>query len=103
MHVGVFVLVIISDDVENCPWFLRAGGVVEVDQGVTVHALAQDRKIHAERRPIDLSVGRLVHDTICSMRRFAPVDSRISQDRSGPHGWQKTAQLGPKSENNGGL
>jgi len=39
MHVGVFVLVIISDDVEHGTRLLRAGSAIEVNQGMTVHAL----------------------------------------------------------------
>src|SRR5437588_4286163 len=76
MHIGVFVLVIISNNVEHSARLLGAGGVVEVDQRMAVHALPQNRKILSERRPIELSAGRLVHGIICSMRWLAPVDSR---------------------------
>src|SRR5205823_6147195 len=41
MHVGVFVFVIIANDIEHGSWLLRAGRAVKINQGVTVHALAQ--------------------------------------------------------------
>ena len=78
MHIGVFVFVIISDDIENRARFLRTGGVVEINQRMTVDALPQNRKFLAERGPIHSTSGCFVHKIICSMRWFAPVYSRVS-------------------------
>ena len=49
MDVGVFVFVIIADDIEHGARLLGAGGAVKVNQRMTVHALPQNRKIFAER------------------------------------------------------
>src|SRR5438128_2971483 len=75
MHIGVFVFVITSDDIEDCDWLLRAGGVVEVNQRMAVDALPQNRKILAERRPIHPTNGLLVHQIICSKPLLAPLYS----------------------------
>ena len=78
MDVGVLVFVIISNDIEHRARLLRAGGIVEVNQRMTVHALPQNRKIFAERRPIHPTGDHLMHELICSMRRFAPVYSQAA-------------------------
>jgi len=75
MHIGIFVLIIMPDDVEDACWFLRTGGAVEINQRMPIDLLAQDRKILAQRRPIDLTLNRFVHTTICAKRGFAPIDS----------------------------
>src|SRR5438270_13449853 len=76
MDVGVFVFVKISNGVEHLFRLLRAGRVIEIDQSMAVHALAQNREIVAERFPIDAVTGRFVHEIICSKRRFAPLYSK---------------------------
>ena len=68
MHIGVFVFVIIADHIEDSARLLRAGRVVEVNQRMPVHALAQDRKILTKRGPIHAISGCLMHQIICSMR-----------------------------------
>ena len=75
MHIRVFVLIIIADDVQYGARFLRTGCAVEIDQRMAVHALPQDREILAQRGPIDLTLHRLVHETICAKRGFVPIDS----------------------------
>ena len=79
VHVGVFVFIIIADDIQNGARFLRAGSAIEVNQGMTVDALPQNWKIFAERGPIHPTSCRLVHEIICAMRRFAPVYSGHSK------------------------
>src|SRR5207247_269898 len=81
MDIGIFVFVIISADIEHTSRLLRTGGVVEVNQRMTVHALTQDREILAKRGPIDPPSGYFVHELLCSMRRFAPLYSRAPLDR----------------------
>src|SRR2546430_155852 len=55
---------------------LRCRGAVEVDQGMAVGPLTQDREILADSLPIYDAAGHLVHGLICSTRRRAPLDSR---------------------------
>src|SRR5437868_14602164 len=76
MHVRILMFVITADNVEDTRRLLRAGGAIEIDQGMTVHALAQDRKILANDHPIDIPLGRFVHKTICSNRRGVAIYSR---------------------------
>src|ERR1700730_9501926 len=81
MHVRVVVFVVTSDGVEQGRRFLRSGRAVEVNQGVTVHALAQDREIFSQRRPIHSALHCLVHEIICANNRAAPVYSQPHQHR----------------------
>jgi len=76
MHIGIFVFVIMPDDIEDRPRFLRGGGVVEINQRMTVHSLPENRKILAKRGPIHATGGCLVHEIICSKPRLAPLYSQ---------------------------
>ena len=76
MHVGVFMFVITSDDIEDGARLLGGGGVVEVNQGMAVDALPQNWKILAKRGPIHATYGRLVHEIICSKPWLAPLYSQ---------------------------
>ena len=53
MDVGVVVLVVALDGLENLTRFLRGGAVVEVDERVPVDLLIQDREIFAQLLPVD--------------------------------------------------
>jgi hypothetical protein len=53
VNVGIVLLVVIAQRIENGPRFLRGGGVIEVDQRIPVDLLVQNRKILALRFPID--------------------------------------------------
>ena len=75
MHIRVFVFIIIADDIEHRSRLLGTGRAIEINQSMTVHALAQDREILAERCPIHLTGSGFMHKLICPKRRFAPVDS----------------------------
>jgi len=76
MDIGVFVFVIVPNDVQHRARFLRAGCAVEINQRMTVHALPENRKIFAERGPIHPTSGHLVHEIICSMPSGAPLYSQ---------------------------
>ena len=75
MHVGVVMLVVIPQRIQHRLRLLRCRGAVEVDQGMAVGPLAQDREILAHSLPIYAAAGHLVHSLICSTRRRAPLDS----------------------------
>src|SRR5207245_7496802 len=75
MHVGVVVLVVIPQRIQHRLWLLRCRGAVEVDQGMAVGPLAQDREILADSLPIYSAAGYLVHSLICSTSRRAPLAS----------------------------
>ena len=45
MDIGVVVLVVMAQGIEHRARLLRGGGVVEVDQGLAVHLLIEDRKV----------------------------------------------------------
>src|SRR6266446_2302315 len=76
MHIGVFMFLITSDDIEDGARLLGGGGVVEVNQRMAVDALPQNREILAERGPIHATHGHLVHEIICSKPRLAPLYSQ---------------------------
>ena len=48
MNVGVQVIVIIRDGVENDLWLLRSGAVVKIDQRLAVDALGKDGEVSAD-------------------------------------------------------
>ncbi len=76
MHIGVFVLVIIADRVEHGSRLLRSGRVVEVNQRMTIHVLAQESGNPREApTQSTLTSGGSVHEIICAKRRFAAIDS----------------------------
>ena len=56
--------------------FLRARSVIEINQGMPVRLLAQNRKVLAKGSPIQTLAGNLVHPLICYTRRQAPPYSR---------------------------
>ncbi len=75
MHIRVFVLIIVPHNIEHARRLLRTGCAVEVNERMAVDALAQDRKILSQRRPIDLALNRFVHAILSAKRGFAPSDS----------------------------
>src|SRR5262249_40906923 len=52
VDVGVVAFVITEDGVKDGPGLLRRGGVVEVNEGVAVDFLIEDREVGSEIRPI---------------------------------------------------
>src|SRR5437667_9250190 len=77
MHVGVLMLVKIPERLDHCPRFLRGCGAIEIDQGMPVRPLAENREISADRIPIDSAGSNLVHTIICYTRRCAPLYSDV--------------------------
>ena len=55
MDVGVVVLVIIAQRLDDCARLLRGRGVIEINQRMAMDLLIQDRKIGAQCSPIDLA------------------------------------------------
>src|SRR6266567_9027993 len=72
MHIGVFVLVVISKRIQHTSRFLRRCGAVKVDQRMAVRLFAEDREIFANGVPVYGATCDLVHTLICFMRRCAP-------------------------------
>src|SRR5688572_24289565 len=57
MDVGVVVLIILAQCIEDRARFLRTGRAVEVYQVMPAHLLLQDRKVGADRAPVRLVRG----------------------------------------------
>src|SRR5438105_11769997 len=72
MHIGVFVLVVISKRIQHISRFLRRRGVVKVDQRMAVRLFAEDREIFANGVPVYGATCELVHAIICFTLRCAP-------------------------------
>ena len=53
MDIRVVVFVIMPQRIGHRPRLLRRGRIIEIDKGFSLHAFAQDRKILADRCPID--------------------------------------------------
>ena len=65
MHIGVGVLVILPQNFEHRARLLRRRGVVEINQGPAMDALAQDGEILTQRFPINRRACGSVHGLIC--------------------------------------
>ena len=59
MHVGVIVLIIMNQRLNDRAWFLRRGGIVEINQRPAVDLLVKDWKVLSERSPV--SCLRFLH------------------------------------------
>ena len=57
MDVGVVVLVVMTQRVDDGARFLRCGGVVEIDQRLAVDLLVENREIRAQCLPNQLSLS----------------------------------------------
>src|SRR3989337_2499509 len=53
VHVGVVRFIIMAERIEHTGWFLGGGGIVQVDQGPSVHFLMKHREVPAHLFPID--------------------------------------------------
>src|SRR5688572_17847782 len=53
MDVSIVLFVVIPQGIEHSRGLLRGGGVVEVNQRMSVNLLVQDRKLPAQTFPID--------------------------------------------------
>lgn len=61
VHVGVVVFVVVNEGVDDLPWFLGGGGVVEVDKGVPVDLLVKDWEIGTKGFEIQSLIEVRVH------------------------------------------
>ena len=61
VDIGVLVFVIIPQGVEHLSRLLGGRRVVEIDEGMIVRPLQQDRKIIPDRAPIHLRARKFVH------------------------------------------
>ena len=73
MHICILVFVVTPKRVDYRAWFLRSCRAIKIDQRMTVRLLAQNREILADGVPIYGLGSNLVHTTICSTRRCAPL------------------------------
>jgi hypothetical protein len=53
VHIGVVVLVVMHQCVNHPTRFLRGGGIVEINQRLAMNFLIQNRKILAQRGPVN--------------------------------------------------
>ena len=58
MDVGIVVLVIMNEGVNDRARFLRRGGIVEIKQRLAMDFLIENRKILSQRRPINGFIHR---------------------------------------------
>src|SRR5437899_5709226 len=83
MHIGVLMLVVAPKRVDDGARFLRGRSAIKIDQRITVCALSQDWEILADGAPVYTAGNNLVHTTICSTRRRAPLYSDAHDPVSG--------------------
>ena len=60
MHIGVVVFIIMANRIEHRARLLRRSRIIEVNQRVTMHWLAQNRKIFATGLPIEIGIHALI-------------------------------------------
>ncbi len=73
MHIGVVVLVIMLERIDDRARLLRRRRVVEINQRLAVHLLVEDREVLANRIPIEGAARDFVHDLICDATGGAPL------------------------------
>src|SRR6266581_2122998 len=83
MHIGVLMLVVAPKRVDDGARFLRGRRAIKINQRMTVCALSQDWEILADGAPVYTAGNNLVHTTICSTRRRAPLYSDAHDPVSG--------------------
>jgi len=86
MDVGVLVLVIISQGLENLSRLLGGRRVVEIDKWMVVRPFPQDREVFPDRAPIPFRARNFVHvpNLPCESRRaiiFGKISAEKSQSR----------------------
>ena len=52
MHVGVVALVVVRERGDDGARLLRAGGIIEIDERISVHLVVENRKVSAHFHPI---------------------------------------------------
>jgi hypothetical protein len=72
MHVGVVMLVVVPERFDHGPRLLRGGGVIEINQRMSMHLLLQDREVRSD--PIPVCDTPFMHEPMCASRRLAPSD-----------------------------
>ena len=75
MHIRVVVLVVTAQGFDDGPRLLRCRGVIEINQGMPVHVLNEDREIFPHGLPINRSVGTLMHLPMWGQARPASLAS----------------------------
>ena len=73
MHIGVVVLVVMLERIEDRTRFLRRGRIVKIDQRPAMHLFAEDREVLANRIPIEGAARDFVHSLICDATGGAPL------------------------------
>ena len=73
MHIGVVVLVIMLERIEDRTRFLCCRRIVKINQGSSVHFFAENREVLANRIPIEGVARDFVHYLICDATGGAPL------------------------------
>jgi hypothetical protein len=48
MHIGIAVAVVLGLSVNDRVGFLGGGGIIEIDQGLTLNSFAENREVRAQ-------------------------------------------------------
>ena len=75
MDVRVFVFVELPKRVDDGPRFLRGRSAIKINQRMAVRLFAENREILTDGAPVYTAGSNLVHTTICSTGRRAPLYS----------------------------
>ena len=67
VHVGIHIEVFLAHGVEHAEWFLRGGGVVEVDKRFAVYLAAEYREVLTD-------FFNVVHIIIGLIRLIGPIE-----------------------------
>ena len=93
MHIGVVVLVVMPERIDDRARLLRRRRVIKIDQRLAVHPFAEDREVLANRIPIEGAARYFVHSLICDAGHDLPLHLRTRQKFRGrqnpPHFWQR--------------
>ena len=78
MNICVVVFIKIPQRLNDSARFLRSRSAIEINKGMPVRLLAQNRKVPAKDSAIQTLVGNVVHPLICYTRRQAPPYSQCA-------------------------
>ena len=75
MHIRVVVLVVLAQGVDHGARLLRCGGVIEINQRMSMDFLIENREVFPHCLPIDRSLGTLMHTAMWGKERPASLAS----------------------------
>ena len=76
MHIGIVMLVVMLEGIEDRTRLLCRRRIVKINQGSAVHLFAEDREVLAKRIPIEGVARDFVHSLICDATGNAPTHLR---------------------------